>query len=166
MPTLMMSAPDRMSSSTISPVTTFPACWIQKDVNNGIFKTEQQVISILCLGKHQLGSHTMMVWLGNFPRTVLTNSTKCSEYPLATSRQMYLISGIASRMLHSLSRSACPLPELAATCWEWEKRCCIFSHHESIQKTELFLLFLNHYSHKIGTAAFSLKNYNALPGSD
>ncbi len=25
MPTLMISAPDRMSSSTISPVTTFPA---------------------------------------------------------------------------------------------------------------------------------------------
>lgn len=26
MPTLMMSAPERMSSSTISPVTTLPAC--------------------------------------------------------------------------------------------------------------------------------------------
>lgn len=30
MPTLMMSAPERMSSSTISPVTTLPACEARK----------------------------------------------------------------------------------------------------------------------------------------
>lgn len=127
-----------------------------ENVNHGIFQTEQQVIAILCLGKHCLGFLTMMVWLGNFPRTVLTNSTKCSEYPLATSRQMYLISGMASRMLHSFSRSACPLPELAATCWGWEKRCCISSHHET--------LCMDHYNHYKGTAAFS--SFNSSPGSD
>lgn len=40
-----------MSSSTISPVTTFPACWIRKDVNCGFFKTKQQVICYLMLWK-------------------------------------------------------------------------------------------------------------------
>lgn len=126
------------------------------------------MIFILCLRKHWLGSLTIMVWSGNFPRTVLTNSTKCSEYPLATSRQMYLMSGMASRMLHSFSRSACPLPELAATCWGWEGKWCIFSHllMRLSSRQDFFLLFLNHSNYANGTSAFFSKNFNALPDCD
>lgn len=57
-----------------------------------------------------------MVCSGNLARTSFTNSTKCSEYPLATSRQINLTCGTASRMLLIFSRSFFPLPELTAIC--------------------------------------------------
>lgn len=68
-----------------------------------------------------------MVCSGNLDRTSFTNSTKCSEYPLATSRQMNFTCGTASKMRLIFSRSFCPLPELTATCygkvkhrrWSW-----------------------------------------------
>lgn len=59
---------------------------------------------------------TMIVCSGNLARTSFTNSTKCSEYPLATSRQINLTCGTASSMLLIFSRSFSPLPELTATC--------------------------------------------------
>ena len=66
----------------------------------------------------------MMVCSGNLDRTSFTNSTKCSEYPLATSRQINLTCGTASRMLLIFSRSFVLLPELTATCYtEQTKRC-------------------------------------------
>ncbi len=60
----------------------------------------------------------MIVWLGNSCRTSFTNSTKCSEYPFATSTQMYDSWGTAWRMPFSFSRSPFARPTLAATCCE------------------------------------------------
>ena len=62
--------------------------------------------------------HTMMVCSGKRFRTSFTNSTKCSEQPLATSRHTYFTWGIAFRICSSCSKSEEPVPELAARCCE------------------------------------------------
>lgn len=57
---------------------------------------------------------TMIVWDGNLCLTRLTNSTKCSEYPLATSRHMNSIAGTAPITSVIFVKSASPVPELIA----------------------------------------------------
>ena len=59
---------------------------------------------------------TMIVREGNLDRTCFTNSTKCSEYPLATSKQIYWTSGMDEITPSSLSRSPLFNPALTATC--------------------------------------------------
>ena len=86
-PTLIMSAPAKINSSTISAVTTFPA--------------------IIVLSGHCL-------------RARLTNSTKNSEYPFATSTQIYLMDELKAKICLVFSKSTSLVPVLTAIfCSYW-----------------------------------------------
>ena len=71
---------------------------------------------------------------GNFARTSFTNSTKCSEYPLATSRQMAVI----------FSTSFVAIPQLAITyCSNKDKQ---IDHGMFKFKTLNFKTYIKHYT--------------------
>lgn len=57
---------------------------------------------------------TIIVCVGNAALTFLTKSTKCWEYPFATSKQINVIPGTPCRTSESLSKSLCAIPALAA----------------------------------------------------